>query len=429
MIIDEEQRFGVTHKERLKRLRLEVDVLTLSATPIPRTLHMALTGIRDMSSMDDPPEGRQPVQTYVTESDDAIVREAILHELERGGQSYVVHNRVHSIDGFAERLRELVPEARIAVGHGKMPEGLLRQVMERFAGGEIDVLVCTTIIESGIDIPNVNTLIVDRADRLGLAQLYQLRGRVGRGTQQAFAYLMHARDRALTEVAQQRLSTIFEASELGAGFQVALRDLEIRGAGNLLGAEQSGQIAAVGFDLYTQMLADAVESMKAAHEGREPASKEDARAVSVDLPVSAYIPENYVEDIEARLALYQRIAGLATREQVSALAAETADRFGPLPEALKQLLALVRIRLEAKAALVASVRAEGTDVVLAADDARPFSARALPALPAGVRVGRAHLRLARGELGERWVEAVEALLRLLAGEQAQQAQQRRLVPA
>ena len=420
VVIDEEQRFGVAHKERFKRLRLEVDVLTLSATPIPRTLHMALTGIRDMSTMDDPPEGRQPVQTYVTEYDDAIVREAILHEIERGGQIYVVHNRVLSIDGFAERLRELVPEARIAVGHGQLPEGLLRRVMERFAGGELDVLVCTTIIESGIDIPNVNTLIVDQSDRLGLAQLYQLRGRVGRGTQQAFAYLLHARNRSLSEVAQQRLSTIFEASELGAGFQVAMRDLEIRGAGNLLGAEQSGQIATVGFDLYTQMLADAVESMKAAHEGREPAPKQDARAVTVDLPVSAYIAESYVEDIEARLALYQRIAALADREAVLALATETADRFGPLPPALEQLLALVRVRLEAQAALVTSVRADGADVVLTADDERPFSARALPALPDGVRVGRAHLRLARAELGERWVEAVEALLRLLAGEHSLQ---------
>ncbi|MBM3141011.1 MAG: transcription-repair coupling factor, partial [Chloroflexi bacterium] len=363
VVIDEEQRFGVTHKERLKRLRLEVDVLTLSATPIPRTLHMALTGIRDMSTIDTPPEGRLPVQTYVSEWDAALAREAILHEIERGGQVYVVHNRVKSIDAFADRIRELVPEARVVVGHGQMPESVLQQVMERFADGEFDVLVCTTIIESGIDIPNVNTLIVDRTDLLGLAQMYQLRGRVGRGPTQAFAYLLHPRDRVLTEEAQARLSTIFEASELGAGYQIALRDLEIRGAGNLLGAEQSGHIAAVGFDLYTQMLAEAIESMKAAHEHRErevlPHEQRDAlRATAIDLPVAAYIPESYLPDIEARLALYQRIAGLRSGDDVEALARETEDRLGALPEALAQLLGLVRLRLAALRAGVASLRLE-----------------------------------------------------------------------
>ena len=415
VVIDEEQRFGVAHKERLKRMRLEVDVLTLSATPIPRTLHLALTGIRDMSTMDEAPEGRQPVRTYVVEWDDAIAREAILHELERGGQTYVVHNRVHSIDDFAERLRGLVPEARIVVGHGQMPEALLSRVMERFAGGEFDVLVCTTIIESGIDIPNVNTLIIDQADKLGLAQLYQLRGRVGRSLQQAYAYLLHPRDRVLSEVAQQRLSTIFEASELGAGFQIALRDLEIRGAGNLLGSEQSGQIASVGFDLYTKMLADAVESMKAAHEGREPEPAATSPASVVDLPVSAYIPESYVEDVEGRLALYQRIAGLTAAGDAATLAAETADRLGPLPVELDQLFALVRIRLAAGAAGVTAVRIEEGDVVLSAVDERPFAGRPLPAMPAGVRVGHAQLRMARRELGEGWLTAIEALLRLLAG--------------
>ncbi|MDO9444071.1 MAG: helicase-related protein, partial [Dehalococcoidia bacterium] len=252
VVIDEEQRFGVTHKERLKRMRLEVDVLTLSATPIPRTLHMALTGIRDMSIIETAPEGRRPVQTFVMEWDDQIAREAILHEMERGGQVYIVHNRVQSIDVFAEQLRALVPEARIIVGHGQMPQGVLRQVMEKFSDGDFDVLVCTTIIESGIDIANANSLIVDRADMLGLAQMYQLRGRVGRSSNQAYAYLFHPKNRVLTEEAQARLSTIFEASELGAGFQVALRDLEIRGAGSLLGAEQSGNVSADGFDLYAQ---------------------------------------------------------------------------------------------------------------------------------------------------------------------------------
>jgi len=424
VIIDEEQRFGVAHKERLKRMRLEVDVLSLSATPIPRTLHMSLTGIRDMSSIESAPVDRHPVQTFVAEWDPALAREAILRELDRGGQVYVVHNRVQSIDLLADRLRELVPHARIVVGHGQMSEVVLEQVMERFADAEYDVLVCTTIIESGIDIPNVNTLIVDNADQLGLAQLYQLRGRVGRSTQQAYAYLLHSRERILSEVAQQRLATIFEATELGAGFQVALRDLEIRGAGNLLGAEQSGQIASVGFDLYTQMLAEAVEEMKAktstALREEAPVAQpvaavtRPARAVKIDLPVSAFIPESYVEEIEARLALYQRIAGLTSLADTEALRGETADRLGPLPEALDHLFALVRIRLAAAAADVASVRLEEGEVVVTAREDRPFGPRRLPSLPRAVRVGRTQLRLPRSGLGERWLEGIEALLRLVA---------------
>ncbi|MXW35037.1 MAG: transcription-repair coupling factor, partial [Chloroflexi bacterium] len=338
VVIDEEQRFGVAHKERLKRMRLEVDVLTLSATPIPRTLHMSLAGIRDMSPMDTAPEDRLPVQTFVAEWDDALVRDAILNEQERGGQVYLVHNRVETIDRVAEQVRALAPEARVIVGHGQMPKAVLRGVMERFSAGDADVLVCTTIIESGIDIPNVNTLIIDRAELLGMAQLYQLRGRVGRGAQQAHAYLLHRRDRVLTEVQQQRLATIFEATELGAGFQVALRDLEIRGAGNLLGAEQSGQIASVGFDLYTQMLAEAVAEQRAAHDGEAAAAAAPPPPVSVDLPVTAYIPEPYMEDIEARVALYQRIAGLRPLDAAADLRAEIEDRFGVLPPPLEQLL-------------------------------------------------------------------------------------------
>jgi len=420
VIIDEEQRFGVTHKERLKRMRLEVDVLTLSATPIPRTLHMALTGIRDMSVIETAPEGRQPVQTYVMEWDQAIVREAILHELERGGQIYVVHNRVQSIDQKADEIRALIPEARVVVGHGQMPQGMLRQVMEKFAEGEFDVLVCTTIIESGIDIPNVNTLVVDRADMLGLAQMYQLRGRVGRGASQAYAYLLHPRNRVLTEEAQARLATIFEASELGAGFQVALRDLEIRGAGNLLGAEQSGHIASVGFDLYTEMLAEAVEELKASSENRArevlPHEERDVlRKVLIDLPVAAHVPESYVEEIEGRLALYQRISSLRTLQAAQDLAKETEDRLGPLPEPLANLLTLVRIRIAARDAGIASVRLEEGDVIVASSDARPFHARMMPALPRGVRVGRTQVRIPREALGATWLAPIEALVRVLGG--------------
>ncbi|TAJ20019.1 MAG: transcription-repair coupling factor [Dehalococcoidia bacterium] len=421
VVIDEEQRFGVTHKERLKRMRLEVDVLTLSATPIPRTLHMALTGIRDMSTIETAPEGRQPVQTYVMEWDGAIAREAILHEIERGGQVFVVHNRVNSIDEFADTLRALVPDARIVVGHGQMPESVLKSVMAKFADGEFDVLVCTTIIESGIDIPNANTLIVDRSDLLGLAQMYQLRGRVGRGANQAFAYLFHPRGRILTEEAQARLATIFEATELGAGFQVALRDLEIRGAGNLLGAEQSGHIASVGFDLYTEMLAEAVEGLRAQHEHRAPQvlpheDRDVLRSIVIDLPVPSYIPESYVGDLEARLALYQRVAGLRSRADAEALAQETEDRFGALPEPLANMLALARLRLAARAAGITSVRVEGEEVLLQAASDNPFAIRRLPSLPREVSIGRAQIRVPRRALGEAWLGPVEALLRLLAGE-------------
>ncbi len=421
VIIDEEQRFGVTHKDRLKRLRLEVDVLTLSATPIPRTMHMALSGIRDMSTIDTPPGGRQPVQTYVAEWDDSLVREAILHEIERGGQAYLVHNRVQSIDTFTDRMRELVPEARFVVGHGQMPESILKRVMERFAEGEFDVLVCTTIIESGIDIPNVNTLIVDQSDRLGLAQLYQLRGRVGRSAHQAAAYLLHPRDRILSEEAQQRLAAIFEASELGSGFQVALRDLEIRGAGNLLGAEQSGNIASVGFDLYTKMLAEEVESMRAAHEGRKPATPSDSRGPTVDLPASAFIPESYVPELEARLALYQRVAALTSIEECESLVTETADRLGAIPAPLQHLFALVRIRLVAREAQVPVVRVEDDEVVVVSEDRAAFGKRTLPSLPRGVRVGQSQVRVARSALGRDWLRAVEVLLRLLASGNRQPA--------
>ena len=263
LVVDEEQRFGVSHKERLKQLRTEVHVLTLSATPIPRTLNMALVGVRDMSVIETPPEDRLPIQTRVAEASAGLVKDAILRELDRGGQVYYVHNRVETIEAQAEQLRRLLPSARIIVGHGQMPEGVLERVMIAFARGDHDVLVCTTIIESGLDIPNANTIIIDRADALGLAQLYQLRGRVGRSSRRAYAYLLYRRRERLTDIARKRLQAVFNASELGAGFQIALADLEIRGAGEILGGEQHGHMSAVGFDLYTRMLAEAVEEEKA----------------------------------------------------------------------------------------------------------------------------------------------------------------------
>ncbi|HEX7346078.1 MAG TPA: transcription-repair coupling factor, partial [Candidatus Limnocylindrales bacterium] len=310
VVVDEEQRFGVAAKERLKQLRREVDVLTLSATPIPRTLNLAMAGIRDLSVIETPPEDRLPIQTRVAEASAGLVRDAILRELDRGGQVFYVHNRVETIEAQAEQLRRLLPDARFVVGHGQMAEGALEKVMIAFAAGEADVLVCTTIIESGLDIPNANTIIIDRADTLGLAQLYQLRGRVGRSSRRAYAYLLYRRRERLSDEARKRLQAIFNASELGAGFQIALSDLEIRGAGNILGAEQSGHMAAVGFDLYSRMLAEAVETQKASREGRAPIVV--APQAVVDLPVDAHLPDDYVPEEAQKLELYRRLARART---------------------------------------------------------------------------------------------------------------------
>jgi transcription-repair coupling factor (superfamily II helicase) len=362
VVVDEEQRFGVAAKERLKRLRREVDVLTLSATPIPRTLNLALAGVRDMSVIETPPEDRLPIQTRVAEASAGLVRDAILRELDRGGQVFYVHNRVETIEAQAEQLRRLLPDARFVVGHGQMAEGALERVMITFADGAADVLVCTTIIESGLDIPNANTIIIDRADTLGLAQLYQLRGRVGRSSRRAYAYLLYRRRERLSEEARKRLQAIFNASELGAGFQIALSDLEIRGAGNILGGDQSGHMAAVGFDLYSRLLAEAVEARKAERAGRAPVLV-TPQAV-VDLPVDAHLPSDYVADEAQKLELYRRLARARTADDLAAFTAEAIDRFGPLPPAARRLVEVAGLRLEAEAAGVASIsREEGWLVV------------------------------------------------------------------
>jgi len=358
VVIDEEQRFGVGHKERLKQLRAEVDMLTLSATPIPRTLQMSLAGIRDMSTIMSPPEERLPVRTYVLQWDDEVLREAIDRELQRGGQVYFVHNRVNNIERVVSKLRELVPEASITVGHGQMPEEQLERVMMEFGAGEHDILVCTTIIESGLDIPNANTIIINNADRFGLAQLYQLRGRVGRAANRAYAYLVYERDRQMNEHAQKRLEAIFEATELGAGFQIALRDLEIRGAGNVLGTEQSGHIASVGFDMYSKLLAEAVAALKAARPGAEPGPEPLAPPPSVDIPLSAHIPEAFVEDIHARLALYQRIAQIESADGVAAMQAELKDRFGEVPPSVENLLYVSLVKSVARRGGVESIKTD-----------------------------------------------------------------------
>jgi transcription-repair coupling factor (superfamily II helicase) len=342
LVIDEEQRFGVSAKDALKRLKLGVDVLTLTATPIPRTLEMALTGIRDVSHIRTPPEDRHPILTYVGPLDEQAVSAGIRRELLREGQVFYVHNRVQSIDRAVARLRELVPDARYVVAHGQMSEGQLEQVMIDFWNGEYDVMVATTIIESGLDLPKVNTLIVERADMLGLAQLYQLRGRVGRSDQRAYAYLFHPADRSLTVDAHRRLEAIGEATDLGSGFQLALRDLEIRGAGSILGEIQTGHIAAVGFDLYAELVAEAVSEL----EGREP-TIEPPKEVRIDLPIDAHLPGSYVADQELRLEAYRRLASAVTHEDVGDVVAEWEDRFGPLPPAGEALAGLARLRVEA----------------------------------------------------------------------------------
>jgi len=339
LVVDEEQRFGVTHKESIKQLRANVDVLTLTATPIPRTLEMSLTGIRDLTLLNTPPADRQPILTYVGEFDERAVGEAIRRELLREGQVFFVHNRVQDIEDVGRRLRELVPEARIAIAHGQMDEGTLERVVLDFWEGAYDVLLCTTIIESGIDMPTVNTLVVDRADRLGLGQLHQLRGRVGRAGQRAYAYLFFPPDRELTEEAYERLKTIGEHTELGSGFKIAMRDLEIRGAGNLLGADQSGHIAAVGYDLYVQMVSEAVAELKG-EEVREPAE------IKLELAVDAFLPTDYVSREDVRIEAYRRLAVVTRDAEVDDIAAEWSDRFGPPPAPAEALLRVARLRAE-----------------------------------------------------------------------------------
>ena len=352
LVVDEEQRFGVTHKERIKQMKKNVDVLTMTATPIPRTLHMSLSGIRDMSLIDDPPEGRMAIKTYVKEYDDELVREVILRELDRGGQIYFLHNRVESISHVAEKIRRLVPTARCEIAHGQMHADDLEDVMLRFAAREFDVLVCTTIVESGLDIPNVNTIIVDNADRLGLAQLYQLRGRVGRSKRQGYAYLLYRKDKSLSDVAEKRLGALREFSDLGSGYKVALRDLEIRGAGNLLGAAQSGTVATVGFDLYTQLLSQAINEMRG-----QPVENE-FELPNVSLPLDALLPVAYIPSEAERILMYKKLTAVRKVGDVQRIQDELEDRYGDPPRPVWNLLAILRLRLRCAEVGVSSVVAE-----------------------------------------------------------------------
>ncbi|MEJ2039108.1 MAG: DEAD/DEAH box helicase, partial [Desulfosarcinaceae bacterium] len=338
LVLDEEQRFGVRHKEKIKRMRETVDVLTLTATPIPRTLHLSLLGIRDISVIATPPEERRPIVTFISEYDDVVVTEAITKELDRGGQVFFVHNHVQSIERMASRLGELVPRARLAVAHGQMPEDGLERVMLDFVKKEIDLLVCTTIIESGLDVASANTIIINRADHFGLAQIYQLRGRVGRADEQAYAYLFIPDESILTKDAQKRLKVLMEYSDLGSGFQIAMSDLKIRGGGSILGASQSGHIAAVGYDMFLKLMEESMAELKG-----EPI--QEALEPEVNLPVSAFLSENYITDIDQRLSFYRRLARMSDLKQISTLKAELEDRYGPLPDEAGNLLLKIMLKV------------------------------------------------------------------------------------
>ena len=360
LVVDEEQRFGVEHKEAIKKLKMNVDVLTLSATPIPRTLHMSLIGVRDMSVLEEPPEDRYPVQTYVMEQDDLMIADAIRRELGRGGQIYVVYNRVSGIQTVARRIRELVPEANVVVGHGQMGERELEDVMMKFLDGEYSVLVATTIIESGLDIPNVNTMIIMDADRFGLSQLYQLRGRVGRSNRMAYAYLVYKKDKVLSEVAEKRLRAIREFTEFGAGFRVAMRDLELRGAGNILGVEQSGHMLSVGYELYCKLVEETVRELQ----GGVPEEVQPEADTSVELGIPAFLPESYVADELTRLSMYKRIASIASDDDKYEVTDELLDRFGDLPRPAQNLLDIALIRSMASRCGISKVALQHKKLVL-----------------------------------------------------------------
>ncbi len=417
VVIDEEQRFGVAHKEHLKKLRTSVDVLTLTATPIPRTLYMALTGVRDISTINSPPEERLPIVTHIGPYDPKLVRQAVIRELERGGQIFFVHNRVQTIGSMRQHLEKLVPEARIGIAHGQMDETQLAEMMHRFTNGEIDLLLSTSIIESGLDIPNANTLIVDRADTFGLAQLYQLRGRVGRGAQRAYAYLFRHRVKAPTFEGQERLEVLAENTQLGSGYSIAMRDLEMRGAGEMLGTRQSGYIASVGFHLYTRLLAQAVRQLRTVigAGGPEESPMLDTSLsipTSVNLPLSIGIPTDYITDQSLRLRLYRRLADIRDEAALVSIEMEFEDRFGPLPEQVRNLIYQIKIKLLAGTIGLASVGFEGKQLVLRYP-ALPegVESRNLPELGRGVIAGKNAYRIQFSNPQEApWQEVLVAVL-------------------
>jgi transcription-repair coupling factor (superfamily II helicase) len=385
LVVDEEHRFGVAHKERVKQIKKTVDVITLTATPIPRTLQMAFTGIRDLSVINTPPADRFAIRTQICRYSDSLIREAILREMRRGGQVFFVHNRVQRIPNLAKELARIVPEARVLVAHGQMPERDLEDRMLRFMHGEADVLLCTTIIESGLDIQRANTILIDRADALGLAQLYQLRGRVGRGTQRAYAYLMiPGSEDALSEDARRRLEAIQDLSELGSGFRLANMDLEIRGAGNLIGAEQSGSLAAVGYETYMEMLDATLDELRG-----------KPREIEIDpeirLPIPARLPEAYVAAVNQRLVLYKRLASCRDGAEVDRIRDELLDRFGPLPAEAENLLDVIRLKIRARELGVVAVDVVRGEIVLTAGEQTRVDPQRLLNL---LKQGRGGLRVA-----------------------------------
>ncbi len=373
LIIDEELRFGVTQKEKIKQLKTDIDVLTLTATPIPRTLHMSLIGIRDMSVLEEAPQERMPIQTYVMEYNDEMVREAIQRELDREGQVYYVYNRVSDIADVAAKLQKLLPDASVAYAHGQMQEHHLENIMYDFINGDIDVLVSTTIIETGLDISNANTMIIHDADRLGLSQMYQLRGRVGRSNRMAYAFLLYRKDKLLQEVAEKRLAAIREFTDLGSGFRIAMRDLEIRGAGNLLGAQQHGHMEAVGYDLYCKMLNEAVKQLKGGIE-------EESYATAIDLNIDAYIPDSYISNEYLKLDIYKRIAGIESEEEIEDMTEELIDRFGDIPKKVQQLLYIAGLKALAHSAYVTSVEQKGEEIRITMFERADVQAQKIPEL-------------------------------------------------
>lgn len=414
LIIDEEQRFGVAHKEFFKKMRQEVDILTLSATPIPRTLHMALSGIRDLSIMETPPENRLPIKTYVGAYDDRLIREAILRELERNGQVFFIHNRIYNIQAVAQKLNQLVPEAKIAIAHGRLQDEL-EEIMADFAVHKSDILLTTTIIESGLDMPNVNTLIIDESDKLGLTQLYQLRGRVGRGSNNAYAYFLFSRDKQLTPQARKRLRAIAEATELGAGFAIAMKDLEIRGSGNLLGAEQSGYIAAVGFDLYCRLLAEAMEEAKRRQAGKIEPQKVLLPAPSISLPLVSHIPAEYISGENTRITFYQKLAEAKVAKEVGDVSGEMRDRFGILPQPVENLLYMIKIKQLAAAAGVESISTRGKQITIQFFDTRELNISQLARnYRDGIKAGIRQITLDIKQIENKWQEALEKILEVAA---------------
>ncbi len=415
LIIDEEQRFGLKAKERLKKLRAEVDVLTLTATPIPRTLYMGLSGIRDISKIETPPAERLPIISFVGQWDDVVVQQSIRRELDRSGQIFFVHNRINSIELVAQKLRRLIPDAVMAVAHGQMDERELARIMTRFADEQIDILLSTNIIESGLDIPNANTIIVDNADHFGLAELHQLRGRVGRSTVQAYAYFFHDRRSRMTEDARQRLETLREVSGIGAGYAIAMRDLELRGSGDLLGPKQSGQISAVGFDLYTRLLSREVSTLRAMRDGT-PLPEEEKKAVVLDLPLSVGLPESYIQEDTLRIQLYRRVASLENEEQIRAFEDELDDRFGKLPQPAKNLTYQVRLKLAAAELGAQSITTDGNRFTIRASAIEQMNRTRLERLLGeDCVIGRTQVVYSRSGTPDQWKAKLMEIVQRLAG--------------